>query len=312
MRIAVEIGGTKLQAALGTAEGRIVHTVRADSPADAGAEAVRRRLADLIAEVRGRTDDPLEQVGVGFGGPADRTTGRVIRSHQVGGWDDFDLAAWARETTGLPAVVENDANCGAVAEARLGAGRTVSRVLYMNVGSGIGGGFCAGGRLVSGPLGGEIGHTWVWDREAGRYAYLEDLCSGWAIDRRARRLAAAEADGRLLALAGGDLDRIDAPAVARAAGEGDPTASRLLDDVAETLAVALASAAAVVAPERVVVGGGVAGMGEVLFGRLRRALARRIFVTIAEGCQVVPADMIEQNVLVGALLLEPAANEPPP
>jgi len=305
MRIAVEIGGTKLQAALGAADGHIAERLRAGSPAGEGAEAVRRRAASLIDEVRDRTDEPPERVGIGFGGPVDRTTGRVIRSHQVAGWDDFDLAAWARETTGLPALVENDANCGALAEARLGAGRGAGRVLYVNVGSGIGGGFCVDGRLVSGPLGGEIGHTWAWDAEAGRYAHLEDLCSGWAVARRARARAAAAPRGRLLALAGGDTARIDARTVARAAAEGDPTASALLDDVAETLALALASAAAVIQAERVVLGGGVAGMGEVLFGRLRPAFARRVFAPLAGRCEIVPAAMIEENVLVGALLLEP-------
>jgi len=305
MRIAVEIGGTKLQAALGTAEGRILHLLRAESPADAGAEAVRGRLADLIAEARAAAEEPLQQIGVGFGGPVDSATGRVVRSHQVEGWEDFDLAVWARAAADLPAVVENDANCGALAEARLGAGRSVRRVLYMNVGSGIGGGVCVDGRLVSGALGGEMGHTWVWDTEAGRYAYLEDVCSGWSIGRRARARAAAEPGGRLLTLAGGEADRIDAPLVARAAAEGDPTAGALLDEMAETLAVALASAAAVVAPERVVVGGGVAGMGEVLFERLRAAFARRVFQPMADRCDLVPADMIEENVLAGALLLEP-------
>ncbi len=304
MRLALEIGGTKLQAALGTAEGRLVRTLRADSPAGAGADAVRRRVADLVIEIRSLADEPLEQVGVGFGGPVEAAIGRVVRSHQVTGWDDFDLAAWARDAAGVRAVVENDANCGALAEARLGAGRTVRRVLYMNVGSGIGGGVCVGGRLVSGPLGGEMGHTWVWDEDAGRYAHLEDVCSGWAIARRARTLAEVEPKTRLLALAGGDVAAVDARTVARAAGEGDAAAGRLLDAVVETLAVALASAAAVVAPERIVVGGGVAGMGEVLFDRLRPAFARRVFAPMADRTEVVPAGMIEENVLVGALLLD--------
>ena len=306
MRIAVEIGGTKLQVALGDSGGAIVHTVRADSPAAEGAEAVRRRVADLIQEVRAGAADPVIQIGVGFGGPVDRTTGRVIRSHQVAGWDDFDLAGWARDATGLPAVVENDANCGAVAEARLGAGRGVGRVLYMNVGSGIGGGFCVNGRLASGPLGGEMGHTWVWDADAGRCAYLEDRCSGWSIARRARRLVAMAPSGQLLALAGGDAEAIDARTVARATEAGDPVATGLLADVAATLAIALASAAAVLDPDRIVVGGGVAGMGDVLFGPLREAFAGRVFPPQAGRCAIVPAAMIQQNVLVGGLLLESA------
>ncbi|KPJ70943.1 MAG: hypothetical protein AMS14_09800 [Planctomycetes bacterium DG_20] len=304
MRLAIEIGGTKLQAAVGTADGRIVRLARAESPAGQGAAAVRDRVAELVEEVRAAGGDPIEQVGIGFGGPVVRQTGRIVRSHQVSGWEDFDLRAWARGAFGLPAAVENDSNCAAVAEARLGAGRGAGRVFYMNIGSGIGGGFVVGGRLASGPLGGEIGHTWVWDASAGRYDKLENLCSGWSIARRAARLAAADPGGRMLALAGGQAERIDARTVAAAVGEGDAAAGALLDDVGESLAVALANVAAIVQPEVIVIGGGVAQMGDVLFRRLAERFERRVFAPLAGRCRIVPAELLQENVVVGALLLE--------
>ncbi len=306
MRLAIEIGGTKLQAAVGTAEGKIVRLARAQSPAADGAAAVRHRVAELVGKVRSAAGEAIEQIGIGFGGPVEREAGRIVRSHQVSGWEDFDLRTWAEGAFGLPAVVENDANCGAVAEARLGAGRGVRRVLYMNIGSGIGGGLVLDGRLASGPLGGEIGHTWVWNASAGAYDKLENLCSGWSIARRAARLA-ADPDGRILALADGQVERIDARTVAAAAGEGDAAACALLDDVCESLAVALANVAAVVQPETIVIGGGVAQMGDVLFRRLAEEFERRIYAPLAGRCRIVPAELLEENVLVGALLLDPYA-----
>lgn len=304
MHLAIEIGGTKLQAAVGTADGRILRPARAESPAEQGAAAVRQRAAELVREVRAAGDEPIDQVGIGFGGPVMRETGRIVRSHQVPGWEDFDLRGWAEHKFRLPAVVENDANCGAVAEARLGAGRDARRVLYMNIGSGIGGGFVIDGHLASGPLGGEIGHTWVWDEAARRYDKLENLCSGWSLARRAREVAADHPDGRILALAGGQGDRIDARTVAAAAREGDPDAGDLLDNACESLAVALANVAAIVQPETIVIGGGVARMGDVLFDRLRKRFEQRLFAPLADRCPIVPAGLVQENVLVGALLLD--------
>jgi glucokinase len=308
MRIGVEIGGTKLQAALGTPDGRIARIERAASPAGEGAAAVRDRVAALVDSLRANAaaaaETPPEQVGIGFGGPVDAATGRVVRSHQVGGWDDFDLAAWARGRFGLPVAVDNDANCGAVAEARCGAGAGADRVLYMNVGSGIGGAVVVGGRLVSGPRGGEIGHTRVWDAAAGAYAKLEDLCSGWSIARRARAAAAADPRGRMALLAGGRAEALDAALVARAASDGDPAAGALLDAVSDALAIALTNAAALVQPDVVVVGGGVSGMGEALFGRLRSRFERLLFAPLVGRCRLVPAGLREENVVVGALMLD--------
>jgi len=305
LRIGIEIGGTKLQAAIGTAEGDIVHLVRAESPAQEGAPAVRRRAANLVKEVCAETPEPLEQVGIGFGGPVVRDTGCVIKSHQVGGWEGFGLREWAGKAFGLPAVVENDSNAAAVAEARRGAGRGRRRVFYMNVGSGIGGGLVLDGRLVTGPrFGGEIGHTHVWDAEAGRYDILESLCSGWSIARRARRCLADHPDSRILALAEGDPERVDAAVVGAALAEGDPLAVALMDEVCEALAVALANVAALVEPDVIAIGGGVALMGEPLFQRLGRAFDRRAFAPLAGRCPIVPAALGEESVVVGALLLE--------
>ena len=133
MLLGIEIGGTKLQLAVGPGGGEpFVELRRLDvEPAD-GAEGVLRQIAECGAEL-------LEQhrivaVGVGFGGPVDAASGTTITSHQVEGWDRFPLAEWCRDTFNLPAALVNDSDAAGLAEARFGAGQGGRVVFYSNVG----------------------------------------------------------------------------------------------------------------------------------------------------------------------------------
>jgi len=192
--IACEIGGTKLQAALGTREGLIVHRLRGTAQAAQGAQALlawfEGSVPQLLDVARAR-DARVAGLGVGFGGPVESAVGRVLVSHQVSGWDDVPLKAWFEDTFSLPTTVINDSNAAGWAEFRLGAGRGTNTFCYMNIGSGIGGAFVIDGRLHDGQGFGaaEIGHTYVpdWTQAApGAADKVERLCSGWAIERRVR------------------------------------------------------------------------------------------------------------------------------
>ena len=128
---------------------------------------------------------------MGFGGPVDVSRGRVHTSYQVEGWTDFPLAEKLRRSTEIDAVViENDADTAGLAEARFGAGVGCSPLLYLTIGSGIGGALIADGRIYRGcGLGAvEIGHMEipVWSRSGSRILQLEEVASGWGIAREAR------------------------------------------------------------------------------------------------------------------------------
>ena len=155
--------------------------------------------------------ETLKGVGIGFGGPVDDATRSVIKSHQIAGWDGFPLADWIGESLGLPAVLGNDADVAGLAEALFGAGRGVSPVFYITIGSGIGGGLIVNGEIMRGTGRGaaEIGHLKVRDprSETGRLETLENIASGWAIGRRAHEIFEKDAT---------------AEHVARAAAKGDP------------------------------------------------------------------------------------------
>jgi glucokinase len=284
MYLGIEIGGTKLQLGVGDGRGELRTLVRETVDVAAGGAGIRRRVAALAPGLL----DGVTAIGVGFGGPTDDATQAVVKSHHVGGWDGFPLAAWLTESLKLPATICNDADVAGLAEATFGAGKGLSPVFYMTVGSGIGGGLVIDGKVYRGVGKGaaEVGHLrpaypLLGEPHAG---ILEEYASGWGIARRA-----GLASGR---------------AVAAAARAGDPAAVRVLDEAVQALAEGVCSVVKLLCPRVVVIGGGVSLMGEELvFAPLRRYVAERGFAAFAGLTEVVPAALGEAVVVHGALAL---------
>jgi glucokinase len=309
MRIGVEIGGTKLQAALGDADGSVAVVERGRVSAGTAAQGIlawfETALPPLIAQA-----SAIEAIGIGFGGPVDSATGTVMVSHQVAGWDGFALRDWFAERFDVPVYVHNDSNAAGWAEFVLGAGRGTRHFCYINIGSGIGGALVIDGKLHNGQGFGasEIGHTYVPDPFGKGPIKLEDRCSGWSIERYLREGASIPAESALLQLADGDRAALTCAHLGKAAEMGDETAIRLLDRFSETMAVALANVLALVHPERIAVGGGVGLLGDVLLAPLRRHLDRLAFGPYRDRYNVVPCELGENVVLSGALLLAQPAD----
>jgi glucokinase len=315
--LGVEIGGTKLQLGLGHGDGRILVLERlAVRPADGALgilDQMRQAIANLLARA-GASGEDIRAVGVGFGGPVDSARGVVTKSHQIEGWQDFPLINWFEEHTGAPAVsLHNDADTAALAEARFGAGVGVSPVLYVTIGSGIGGGLVIDGKIYRGAGAGalEIGHLWVVDRTNSDLDVLrlEDVASGWAIDRAARAYARrlrdeGATDWPPLVLAGGDVSRIDARHLAEAARGGDRESNYLLSKAVGAVANALNQAVTLLAPRRIILGGGVSLIGEDLWlGPIRGQLETHVFPPFRGTFDLVGAALGEEVVVQGALAL---------
>jgi glucokinase len=296
--LGIEIGGTKLQIVAGDGQGRIARRWRAAAERAGGGPAICRQLQEGIAEIR-KGVDPVA-IGVGFGGPVDRLTGRIARSHQVDGWEDFDLRSWLREQSRLPVAVENDSNLAALAEARVGAGAGRYAVFYFNLGSGVGGGLVIDGRVYHGtpPGEAEFGHL-LLDRSG---ATVESRCSGWAIDRRIRALCSDWPD-RFLARAIGPTPGGESNHLAPALANGDPIAHTILHELSDDLAFALSHVVHLIHPELLVLGGGLALVGEPLRGAIADALARHVMKVFAPGPPIALASLGEDAVPTGALLL---------
>jgi glucokinase len=319
--LGIEIGGTKLQLGLGRGDGRLLALDRRLVDPARGAEGILREIVDRFGPlVRGIDREPatVKAVGIGFGGPVDVEGGVVTTSHQVSGWDKFALVDWVRRALGIHVVaLQNDADTAGLAEARFGARVGYSPVLYVTIGSGIGGGLIIDGQIYRGSGSGavEIGHLWVTPKNGtdGSPRRLEDVASGWAITRSARTVveqvvAERRQDETLLRLADGNPESVTTRTVAQAASEGDRVALELLDAAADALAQGLGHAVTLLAPRRVILGGGVSLIGETLWlAPIRRRLNQLVFPPFREGLEVVAATLGEEVVVHGALALARAA-----
>ncbi|MBX7257712.1 MAG: ROK family protein [Candidatus Hydrogenedentes bacterium] len=311
--IACEIGGTKLQAALGTRDGLIVHRLRGTAPAAQGARAVLawfdgavRQLADVAAA----RDARVVGLGAGFGGPIESATGRVLVSHQVSGWDDVPLKAWFEDNFSYPTAIINDSNAAGWAEYCLGAGKGTRTFCYMNIGSGIGGAIVIDGKLQDGQGFGaaEIGHTYIPDwthTTAGIPDKVENLCSGWALERRVRANAPLPAASPLAQLCNGHREQITCAMLAQAAAQGDAYALVAIEEVALGIGTALSNVITLLHPERIAMGGGVSLMGDILLDPIRRHVDALVFRPYRNRYEIVPAALGEDVVLAGGLLLAP-------
>lgn len=197
--LGIEIGGTKLQLALGRGEAAHFDGLwRTEVDPRQGAAGVRSKILIGAQELLDRhaiRRDQIAGVGIGFGGPVDADGGVTIVSHQVEGWERFPLVKWVEENLGFPCRLRNDADSAALAESRFGAGRGYDPVMYLTVGSGIGGGLVCGGKIFRGSGAGalEIGHLRPGNLprhipHAGNT--VESVASGFAIAERARRAIA--------------------------------------------------------------------------------------------------------------------------
>ena len=296
--LGIEIGGTKLQLVLGDESGKIHARRKLEVEPGRGAEGIRQQIQRALPELlRPRQ---VQAAGVGFGGPVDWRTGKICRSHQVEGWSEFDLGGWLRQLAGVPVLVDNDANVGALGEASHGAGAGFNPVFYITLGSGVGGGLVVDGRIYHGATPGEaeIGHVRL-DRQG---TIVEARCSGWAVDARIRQLNAQAPASALAQLArrssGGEARHL-----AVALQRGDAAAKQILRETAEDLAFGLSHVVHLFHPQIIVLGGGLSGLGEPLCAAVQGALPRFIMEVFAPGPRLALAALGEDAVPTGALVL---------
>jgi glucokinase len=294
--LAVDVGGTKLSAGLVDQDGRILASTRRPTPRDSDAETIWLDLLSMVEEVVADAD--VVGVGIGCGGPMDWPAG-VVSPLNMPAWREFPLRARFQERyAGRPVRLINDAICLAVAEHWRGAGRGHDNVLGMVVSTGVGGGLVLGGRVVEGTSGnaGHIGHVVVDPKGpecgCGARGHVEPYARGPAIARWA-----AEA---------GWLPPRQPPTahdVALDAARGHPVAIEALRRAGHAIGVAVASAVHLLDLDVVVIGGGVAQAGPLVFDPLAAALRAHAQMDFARRVQVVPASLGQAGGLVGAAAL---------
>ena len=275
--LAFDIGGTKFTVAA-LSDGKLT---RKDSRATDRAGGREWMLQQLVPLARAwQKEERFDRIGVGFGGPVDFAKQRVACSTHVGGWGDFDLSAYLTREVGPPAVMDNDANVGALGEGVHGAGQGADPLFYMTLSTGIGGGIVIGGKVLRGAdsYAGEIGHLTTRpggpECMCGSRGCFERMCSGLWLERE----------------------------------HGKPAKELLCDPgfvrgyVVE-LALGLKACLMLLNPARIVIGGGISKAGEALFGPLREELNRQMPAWSRARRDVVPAALGDDSVLYGAEVL---------
>jgi glucokinase len=297
--LCIEIGGTKLQIFRGNEDGLIDKPWKADAKREGGGRAIAQQILDGIATLRSEAAKP-SAIAVGFGGPVDHACGLIVKSHQIEGWENFPLRDWLSKETGLPVVVENDSNLAAYAEAVTGAGKGFDPVFYFNLGSGVGGGLVINGRIYHGIPPGEVefGHL-LLDR-AG--TVVESRCSGWAIDRRIRESANADPNS-VLALLLPETPGKESSFLPAALAQRDAIALKILRELSDDLAVALSHVVHLFHPACMVLGGGLANVGEPLRAAIEETLPGFVMKAFHPPPPLRLTKHGEDAVPMGALLL---------
>jgi glucokinase len=278
--IGVDVGGTKIAAGVVESDGTIVDEARRDSPATSQ-PAIVEAIVDIVDELSSRHE--VEAVGVGAAGFIDAARATVLFAPNLA-WRDAPLKRDVEAKVSLPVVVENDANAAAWGEFTFGAGADVADMIFLTIGTGLGGGLVLSDELYRGAfgIGGEVGHLRVVPDGhlcgCGNKGCWEQYASGSALVREAREFAKSGSPqaNRLLELAGGRYQDLDGPMVTQAATEGDGAAVELLEDLGRWLGEGIATLAAVLDPAVVVIGGGVSAAGDLLIEPARRAFARNL------------------------------------
>lgn len=308
--LSVDIGATKVRAALVDADGRVQAKRTIPTNAGTGPTAILPRIAELVRQVMG--DAPRGRVagiGVGAPGPLDPWNGIVYDPPNLPGWHALPLRDHLSKEFGLPVYLGNDANLAALGEARFGAGAGVADLIYVTVSTGVGGGIISRGRLFLGAKGlaGELGHTVVEARgpkcNCGNVGCLEMLASGPAIARRGAAAARRGASARLAEMAAAATRPVSAEMVVQAARDGDTVARGIVERAGFYIGVGVVSATHLLNPSLVVIGGGVAiGAGDMLLDAVRDTIQRRAMPAFLP-LPVVPAALGDDAGLLGAAAL---------
>ncbi len=310
-RVGVDLGGTKMLLALAAGdEGEIIRIKKVPTRAKEGPQAVLRRLIGNIGEIlfeEGLSFNKLEGVGLCIAGFYDIRSRQIISSPNLPGWEMFPLERELIEKLHLPIIIENDANAAAYGEFVFGAGRGTKNMVNITLGTGIGGGIIAEGKIYrgSGGFAGELGHLNVLPNGppcgCGRRGCVESLSSGPAIEREWSLISTGNSPQQGITME--NCPGLSASQVFAAAHDGNPDALKIVEKAAYYLGLALSYVVNILNPEMIVIGGGLAGYGDFFIDRARCYLNEAAIGPSGKMAALVPAALGEESGVKGILRL---------
>ena len=308
--LAIDLGGTKIRAAI-INQGQVVAREYQSTLADEGPPAVIKRLlsmTDHLLSLRNLDSSQLDSIGIAAAGAIDLEKGLVTSSPNLPGWHDIPLRGMVGEKYGVDTCLINDASAAALGEQRFGAGKGVNNLVMITVGTGIGGGIIINGELYSGPSGsaGEIGHMTIDVIGpkccCGNIGCWEKLVSGTAVAEEAIRRISQGERSSLSEMVKGKLANITAEKVEVAARNGDSLAQEVISRAATYLGVGLVNLVNIFNPEMIIVGGGLAKMGDLLLEPARQVVRERAFRLPACLVRIVTAQLGDDAGVLGAAI----------
>ncbi len=303
----IDIGGTKTAIALENSFGeRIAARVL---PTQTDAVETIENISTAIETMLNENQAELTAVGIGCPSPLDVKKGLVMSPSNLREWSNFPIVKLFKERFNVPVVLENDANTAALGEYVYGAGRGYKNIVYVTVSTGIGGGIILGGEIYHGvgAGAGELGHTIVqpdgFPCNCGSFGCVETICAGVHIARRAQEKLASDAKS-LMSEIEPDINEVSAKTVVEAARRGDELAIEIWDETCKFLAIGIANAITLIAPEAVIIGGGIAAAtGEMLFAPMRQLIPKYVSMIPADKINILPAELGSESGVCGALVL---------
>ncbi|PYJ08969.1 MAG: sugar kinase [Verrucomicrobia bacterium] len=310
LAIGIDFGGTSVKPGVISGKEIISRLDPIPTREHRGADSLLAAVFRAVASLREKHPG-VSALGAGLPGIIDGRNGLVRELSNVPGWRDIPLAALLRKETGLPSIIENDANAMTFAEWRFGAGRNQRNVICMTLGTGVGGGLILDGKLFRGSqLGaGEIGQMIIEPHGVpghyGNFGALEKYVGNRQIVERAQERYAAA--GRAYT-----LDELTPLLLEKAALKGDVIAKKLWEDLGFEIGIILTNIVWLLNPDRIVIGGGVAKAGELVFGPIKHTIRERTSAVFHEHLEVIPAELGNDGGMIGsaALAVEAAEGRP--
>jgi glucokinase-like ROK family protein len=310
--IGIDLGTTNIYGVLSDFDAKIIAEIRRPTGIDEGFASVMRRTADVIGEL---IDEPtikgkrIYGIGMAVAGLINRKRNIVEFSPDFH-WHNVDVVESLSRIHNYPIIFDNVTRVMAMGERWFGLGKQIKNLICVNVGYGIGAGIILDGKPLYGPLGmaGEFGHITL-DKDSlvqcdcGTYGCLEALASGNAIAKSAKKRLLEGERSLLLELCGGEVTKVTAEMVAVAAKQGDALAWNVFEKAMEYLGVGIAGLVNLFSPEAVVIGGGVAQAGDILFEKVRKTISARSLNMISSNVIIRPATFGLKTAVMGAVSL---------
>lgn len=306
----IDLGGTTVGCALADAEGEVKVERSVPTRAAEGPEAVLERMAEMVNEAAERLGTPPRAAGIGVPGLADLGAGRTLFLPNLPThWREVDVRGALEPEIGCPVYLLNDVRMATLGELTYGHGRQANTMAFFALGTGIGGGVVVDGRLRLGPLGaaGELGHMTVLPGGplcgCGNHGCMEALASGTALTGEGVRLLRIGQAPELQELTDGDADRVSPRLMAQAADSGDEAIRDAIVRAAGYLGIGVANVVTALHPDLVVLGGGVARIGDLLFDTVRRSVRERVRMFPTDEVAIKPSRLGDKAGVLGGIAL---------